>query len=78
MKHWVIPIAVLGVSGLGLLFATERGREQVRALFDRLVEHGGPLEEFNNFVDEQLTAIQHALDSLAEALEEPEPDQPAI
>jgi hypothetical protein len=78
MKNWFIPIAVLGVSGLGLLFASERGREQVRAFFERLVEHGDPLGEFNKFVDEQLTAIQHALDSLAEALEEPEHDQPAI
>lgn len=78
MKHWFIPIAVLGVSGLGLLFATERGREQARAFFDRLMEHGDPLGEFNKFVDEQLASIQHALDSLAEALEEPESDQPAI
>ena len=30
MKNWLIPIAVLGVSGLGLLFASENGREQVR------------------------------------------------
>ena len=72
MKNWLIPIAVLGVSGLGLLFASERGREQVRGLFERLVEHGDPLGEFNKFVDDQLAAIQHALDSLSEALEEPQ------
>jgi hypothetical protein len=78
MKHWFIPIAVLGVSGLGLLFASERGREQVRVFFDRLMAHGDPLGEFNKFVDEQLDAIQRGLDSLAEALEEPGRDQPAI
>lgn len=78
MKNWFIPLAVLGVSGLGLLFASERGREQVRAFFDRLLEHGDPFGEFNKFVDEQLTAIQHALDTLTEALEEPRRDQPAI
>ncbi|HET9183125.1 MAG TPA: hypothetical protein VFP59_13395 [Candidatus Angelobacter sp.] len=72
MKNWVIPIAVLGVSGLGLLFISERGREQVRDFFDRLLEHGDPLGEFNNFVDEQLNAIQRALDSLSKALEEPQ------
>jgi hypothetical protein len=78
MKNWFIPLAVLGVSGLGLLCASERGRGQVRAFFDRLLENGDPLGEFNKFVDEQLTAIQHALDSVAEALEEPRRDQPAI
>lgn len=72
MKNWLIPIAVLGVSGLGLLCASERGREQVRNLFDRLLEHGDPLSEFNKFVDDQLTAIQNALDSLAQALEGPQ------
>ena len=72
MKNWLIPVAVLGVSGLGLLCASERGREQVRNLFERLLEHGDPLSEFNKFVDDQLTAIQNALDSLAEALEEPQ------
>jgi hypothetical protein len=70
MKNWLIPVAVLGVSGLGLLFASERGREQVRGLFDRLLEHGDPLREFNKFVDEQLSVIQRTLDSLAAALEE--------
>lgn len=72
MKNWLIPIAVLGVSGLGLLFASERGREQVRSLFEHLVEHGDPLGEFNKFVDDQLSAIQRALDSLSDALEEPQ------
>ncbi len=70
MKNWLIPVAVLGVSGLGLLFASERGREQVRGFFDRLLEHGDPLGEFNKFVDEQLSVIQRTLDSLAAALEE--------
>ena len=72
MKNWVIPVAVLGVSGLGLLFVSERGREQVRGFLDRLLEHGDPLGDFHKFVDEQLTVIQRTLDSLASALEEPQ------
>ena len=72
MKNWIIPIAVVGVSSLGLIFASERGREQVRDFLDRLLEHGDPLGEFNKFVDEQLNAIQRALDSLSKALEEPQ------
>ena len=70
MKNWLLPIAVLGVSGLGLVFATESGREQMRGFFDRMSAHGDPFGEFNKFLDEQLTAIQRTLDSLAEALEE--------
>lgn len=71
-KNWLVPLAVLGASGLGLLFATERGREQVRGILDRLAEHGDPLGEFNKFLDDQLAAIQNTLDSLAQALEEPQ------
>lgn len=78
MKNWLFPVAVLGLSGLGLVFASERGREQVRGWFDRLMEGGDPIGEFGKFVDDQLNAIQQTLDNLAEALERPEHDQPAI
>jgi hypothetical protein len=69
MKNWLLPVIVLGVSGLGLVFASERGREQVRNFFDRMVESDDPLGEFNKAVEEQLENIQHTLDRLAEALE---------
>lgn len=72
MKNWFIPVAVVGLSGLGIMVASERGREKLRYAFDRLVEHGDPLGEFNNFLDDQLTAIQRALDNLAAALEDGE------
>ena len=72
MRNWLFPAAVVGVSGLGLLFASERGRERVRDFVDRLLEHGDPLGEFSKFVDEQLDAIQTALDSVAAALEQPQ------
>jgi hypothetical protein len=72
MKNWLFPVTVLGLSGLGLLFASERGRERVRDFVDRLLEHGDPLGEFSKFVDDQLDAIQTALDSVAAALEQPQ------
>jgi hypothetical protein len=72
MKNWFIPVAVVGLSGLGIMVASERGREKLRYAFDRLVEHGDPLGEFNNFLDDQLTSIQRALDNLAAALEDGE------
>ena len=72
MRNWLFPAAVVGLSGLGLLFASERGRERVRDFVDRLLEHGDPLGEFSKFVDEQLDAIQATLDSVAAALEQPQ------
>jgi hypothetical protein len=72
MKNWFIPVAVVGLSGLGIMAASERGREKLRYAFDRLIEHGDPLGEFNNFLDDQLTSIQRALDNLAAALEDGE------
>jgi len=72
MKNWFLPVTVLGLSGLGLLFTSERGRERVPREFDQLLEHGDPLGEFNKFCEEQLQTIQDNLDRLAEALEGPQ------
>ena len=69
MKNWLLPIAVLGVSGLGLLFASSRGREQLRALFDNLAETEDPFGEFNKAIENELEYIQRTLDQLTEALE---------
>jgi hypothetical protein len=70
MKNWFIPVAVVGLSGLGLMVASERGRQKLIRAFDHLVAHGDPIGEFNHFLDDQLSSIQKALDSLAAALEE--------
>ena len=51
------------------MFATDRGREQLRNFFDRMASSDDPLGEFNNAVEEQLQNIQRALDQLSEALE---------
>ncbi|HLW52400.1 MAG TPA: hypothetical protein VKW06_06120 [Candidatus Angelobacter sp.] len=70
MKNWYIPIAVLSLSGLGLFCASQPGQAKLQELFEHLSGDGDPLKEFNNFLDEQLTAIQRTLDHLAEALEQ--------
>ena len=72
MKNWFLPVAVCGLSGLGLLCASERGREQLSRFFNRLMEHGDPVGEFGKVIDEQLQSIQRALDGLAQALDESE------
>ncbi len=72
MKNWLLPATVLGLSGLGLICASERGREQLSRLFDRLVQHGDPVGEFGKMIDEQLQSIQRALDGVAQVLDESE------
>ena len=69
MKNWFLPVTVLGLSGLGLLFASEKRRERVRRAFDHLLDHSDPLGEFNKFCEEQIEIIQQNLDHLTEALE---------
>jgi hypothetical protein len=69
MKNWLAPLSVLGLSALGLAVASERGRERMRAWVERLGRNGDPLGEINRFFDQQLDAIQGALDRLAEALQ---------
>jgi len=73
MKNWFLPATLLGLSGLALVFASERGRERVRHFLEDLMEHGDPLNEFNKFCEDQLEVIQQNLDRVAKALEEAQP-----
>ncbi len=70
MKNWLIPLTVLGLSGLALFYASDRGRTQLKAVFNRVARDGDPLGDFNRFLDDQLDAIQRTLDDLSDALEE--------
>jgi hypothetical protein len=72
MRNWLAPLTVLGLSGLGLVCASERGRNGLRSLFERVATEGDPIGEVNRFLDDQLNAIQDTLDRLADALEEQE------
>jgi len=73
MKNWFVPVTLLGLSGLALVFTSEKGRERVRHFLDDLMEHGDPLSEFNKFCEDQLETIQQNLDQLAKALEATHP-----
>jgi hypothetical protein len=71
MRNWFFPVIVLGLSGLGLVFATDRGRERLRILFHRMSQSENPLGAFNQAFEEQLDNIQRALDRLSRAIESP-------
>jgi hypothetical protein len=69
MKNWLLPVIVLGVSGVGLACASDRGRRKVHSFFERVSHAQDPLAEFNKALDQQLANIQQTLDQLSEALE---------
>jgi hypothetical protein len=71
MKNWYLPVLVLGLSGVGLLCATEKGRERLLAIFDRMAKSEDPLGDFNRALEAQVENIQNALDRLSQALEQP-------
>ena len=70
MKNWFVPAALLGLSGLGLLFASERARGRMLGWVEQLADSTESLGDFGRFCDEQLDAIQSSLDHLAEALKQ--------
>jgi hypothetical protein len=70
MKNWYVPAALVGLSGIGLLFASERARTHMLGFLDHLADGAESLGDFSKFCDEQLAAIQETLDRLAEALKE--------
>jgi hypothetical protein len=69
MRNWLLPVIVLGVSGVGLVFASDRARKKVHSFFDRVSKAPDPLGEFNRALDQQLANIQRTLDQLSDALE---------
>lgn len=68
MKNWFLPMTVLGVSTLGLVFASERGRAQLRSVLHQFATSDNPMGEFNQAVERELDHIQRTLEQLAQAL----------
>jgi hypothetical protein len=65
MRSWYVPLTILGISGLGLLFLTDRGRQALRWMADNL-HHA---IEWNEAAQRELDRIQVALNRVAESLE---------
>lgn len=58
MKNRFAPLAILGLSGLGLACASQGVQERVQLFFKQLTQGADPLAEVNRFFDEQLRNIQ--------------------
>jgi hypothetical protein len=69
MRSWYWPLTVLGLSGLGLLLSTEKGKNAARRAWDVLENAPERMQGWNDSIENELENIQQTLNSLATALE---------
>ena len=68
MRKWYVPVTVVGISGLGILFLTERGRKALRWALENMNRAPEALLEWNEAAQRELDHIQTALNRVAESL----------
>jgi hypothetical protein len=69
MRKVYVPLTLLGLGGLGWLFLTDRGREALRWVSDKLERGPEQLLEWNVAAQRELDRIQVALNRVAASLE---------
>lgn len=69
MRKWYVPATVVGLSGLGALLLTERGRAGLRWILENLQRAPDRLLEWNDSAQHELERIQTSLNRVASTLE---------
>ncbi len=69
MRKCYVPLALLGISGLGLLILTNAGRRGLRWALEHAHKAPDALLDFNQRAQAELERIQVALNRVAETLE---------
>jgi hypothetical protein len=69
MRKWYVPATVVGLSGLGALLFTERGRAGLRWMLENLQRAPDRLLEWNDSAQHELERIQTSLNRVASTLE---------
>ena len=69
MRKWYVPLALLGMGGVGALVLSESGRRALRWMWDHAHEAPEALADFNERVEGELDRIQKTLNRLADTLE---------
>jgi hypothetical protein len=69
MRKWYVPVTLLGLSGLGMLFLTERGRAALRWILENVHRAPESLLEWNEAAQRELDRIQTALNRVADSLQ---------
>jgi hypothetical protein len=60
---------MLGIGGLGALILSERGRQALDWIFDRIDEAPDRIAEWNDAAQQELEKIQNALNEIADTLQ---------
>lgn len=68
LPGWYLPLAVLGISGIGALLLTDRGKRGLRWLVENLYRAPDRFLEWNESAQRELDRIQTALNRVAESL----------
>lgn len=69
MRKWYVPATVVGLSGLGALLLTERGRAGLRWMLENVQRAPDRLLEWNDSAQHELERIQTSLNRVASTLE---------
>src|ERR1051326_4237222 len=68
-SKWLLPAAVFGLGGLGLLALSDRGIDALGGLVGRVEEDSPKFLEWDDAAQKELDRIESALERMAEAME---------
>ncbi len=68
MRKWFVPLTMLGIGGLGALILSERGRNALDWIFDRIDEAPDRIADLNDTAQLEMEKIQAALNEIADSL----------
>lgn len=68
VPKWTIPLTFVGLSGLGAVLFSERGRKLVRSFAERLSAAPGRFAVWNDAAQMELDHIQQAVKELEQSL----------
>ncbi len=69
MRKWFVPLTMLGIGSLGALILSERGRQALDWIFERIDEAPDRIAEWNDSAQQELDRIQLALNEIADTLQ---------
>ncbi len=69
MRKWFVPLTMLGIGSLGALILSERGRQALDWVFDRIDEAPDRIADWNDTAQGELEKIQSALNEIADSLQ---------
>ncbi len=68
MRRYYVPLAVLGLAGLGALVLTQRGRQALRWVAQNFNKAPDAVLQWNETTRRQLEHLRTAIDRLADSL----------